>query len=429
MFRSFATADQHRRSFLQLGAAGLLGLALPRVLRAEATGKQPTPDAANNLILIWLGGGPSTIDMWDPKPDAPDNIRGEFATISTAMPEVRISEHLPKMAKTLDRCTLIRSLKHSIPAHGPGSQYVLTGHLPSTATEYPSLGSIAARMLPSRAAIPPFVAFNNPSAGGSGYLGSAWDPFEVNDDSGRLPSGVSLGDNVDEAAFSARVRLRNQFDKRFDKLNHDPVASSLDVFQQQAVDVLRKDSIRRALDVENETEEVRGGYGSRSPLGRNALRACRLIEAGARFVTVGTTGWDTHANNFVQLQNNLLPQLDQALSALVADLEARSLLSSTIVCCCGEFGRTPTINDNAGRDHWSRAMSVLLAGGGFKSGYLHGATDKQGGEPIEDACTPADLAATILQRLGIAPTSKVKTLAGREMPISADGHVIEQLVT
>lgn len=424
MFHHSIRGNVDRRSFLRIGTASLMGLTLPRLLRAESNSTPTGSGLAKNVILIWLDGGPSTIDMWDPKPEAIEGIRGEFATIATSVPGVQICEHLPKVAQVLDRCTLLRSVTHGIPAHGPGAQYVLTGRLPAAATEYPSLGSVTAYSLRSESAVPAYVAFRNPNAGKAGHLGSAWNPFELDEEVGALPSGVSLGDDADREAFATRVQLRSQFDRRFDRFARDPLADGLNKFQQQAVDVLHKDLIRKALDVEQEPQERRESFGLRSPLGRNCLRACRLIEAGARFVTVGTTGWDTHANNFRELRNRLLPQLDRAIAALIAELESRGLLSTTIVCCCGEFGRTPNINDNAGRDHWSRAMSVLLAGGGFKAGYVHGATDSHGGEPIDGGCSPADLAATILQRLGIAPTSILKSSSGREMPIVPGGREI-----
>ena len=428
MFCGTEMKRQHRRHFLRLGCASLLGLGMPRLLAAESGAKQGSTGTAKNVILLWLGGGPATIDMWDPKPDAPDTVRGEFATIQTAVPDVRFCEHLPKLAAVMDHCTLLRSLGHNIPDHGPGSQYVLTGHLPSPATEYPSLGSVAASRLRSNASIPAYIAFGNPAAAGAGYLGSAWNPLALEDHLERLPRGLSLGEDADLTSFSQRIQLRNQFDERFERLNQDLIVSGLDKFQQQAVDILREDSIGRALDLENASEQTRTAYGLRSALGRNALRACRLVVAGARFITIGMTGWDTHANNFAELRNNLLPQLDLALSALITDLEARQLLSSTIVCCCGEFGRTPHVNGSAGRDHWSRAMSVLLAGGGFKAGYVHGATDEHGGEPIEGACAPADLLATILRQLGIDPDSSLTTPAGRDVPIMRHGKVVDDLV-
>jgi uncharacterized protein (DUF1501 family) len=198
-------------------------------------------------------------------------------------------------------------------------------------------------------------------------------------------------------------------------------------FQDKAVQVLREDSIRRALDIELEQAEVRERYGDRTRFGQNVLKARRLIEAGARFVTVGFSGWDTHVNNFPQLRTNLLPQLDRALSALVSDLDERGLLESTIVCCCGEFGRTPLVNGAAGRDHWSRAFSVLLAGGGFRSGVVHGATDQNGGEPIADACTPADLFATLLNALGIDHKTVVTTVSGRPMQLVQEARLLHEI--
>lgn len=427
MTSRFTHMLQHRRGFLQLGAAGFFGLTLPRLLAAETNSSSAPVARAKNMILIWLDGGPATIDMWDPKPDAPDYIRGEFSTIATAVPDLRIGEHLPKMAAVMDRCTLVRSFHHTIPDHGPGSQYVLTGQLPSAATEYPSLGSITARLLPSTTGIPTYIAFQNPVAGGAGYLGSACNPFELSDSGSQLPPGLSLGDKADRSAFTSHVQLRRRLDRRFDAFNHDPVAHGLDAYHRQAVDVLQQDSVRLALNLESVPQDVRDRFGSRSTLGATMLRVCRLIEAGARFVTVSMSGWDTHANNFAQLRNTLLPQLDQALSALVTHMESSGLLSSTIVCCCGEFARTPEVNGNAGRDHWSRAASVLLAGGGFKAGHVHGATDTKGLAPIEGSCTPGDLTATLLHQLGIPITTKLAAPSGREFAIIRDGRVIQEL--
>jgi hypothetical protein len=417
----------NRRSFLRLG--GVFGLSLAKILRAEARGQSAETGnvPARNMILIWLGGGPSTIDMWDMKPSAPDAIRGEFQRIQTTVPGLQICEHLPEMAKSMDKCTLIRSLKHSIPAHGPGSQYLMTGHLPSAATEYPSLGSVTVRMLDSVGGVPPYITFGGPPYQGAGYLGAECNPFELDEAFRELPRGVSLGADVDIESFEERVRLRNIFDRRFDALNEDRIARGLDTFQHQAVDVLRQDAIRKSLDVESVSEEDKQRYGS-SAVGINSLRARRLIEAGVRFVTVGTDGWDTHVNNFTTLRNNLLPQLDKALSALISDLERRGILDETIVCCCGEFGRTPQINGNKGRDHWSSAMSLVVAGGGFCKGYCHGATNEFGTTVTSGAMTPADLAATLLSRLGIDPASIIHTLSGRTMPLIRDGRLVEKLV-
>lgn len=417
--------NQHRRSFLQVG--GLLGLSFPQLLRAEALQTKATRKSAKNVIQIWLSGGPSTIDMWDMKPDAPQAVRGEFQSIETSVPGLRICEHLPEMAKVMHHCSLIRSLKHSIPAHGPGSQYVITGHLPSASTVYPSLGSVTARMLGAQTGIPPYVAFGGPAARGAGYLGSAWNPFEVDETSGAVPMGVTLGDEGDMDAFKRRVALRNAFDHRFDALNSDRIAGGLAVFQQQAVEVLQRDSIRKALDLGTIPVKTVERYGS-AEIGRNALRARRLAEAGVRFVTVSMEGWDTHVNNFTALRNSLLPQLDRALSSLIEDLQQRGMLGDTIICCLGEFGRTPQINGTKGRDHWPGAMSLVIAGGGFKPGLVYGSTDSSGMSVTEGAMTPADLAATILNQLGIDPHLSTTTASGRTMPIVRDSRILSDLV-
>lgn len=369
------------------------------------------------MILLWLDGAPSTIDMWDPKPDAPDNIRGDFATISTNVPGVRISEHLPKTAEILNRCTLIRSLQHNIPEHGPGSQLMLTGHQPSPALDYPSLGSLAARLTTGTFAIPSNIAFHKPAADSAGYLGSAWNAFELENDSDNIPIGLSLDPSADVERFRRRVALRDRFDKQLDRLGSNGVADSLKQFQQQAASVLEQDTVRSALSIERESEAIREMYGQRFVFGRNALKARRLIEAGARFVTVGFSGWDTHSNNFTQLRNNLLPQLDRVVHALVTDLNQRGMLEPTIVCCCGEFGRTPNVNGSAGRDHWSKAFSVLLAGGGFQEGRVYGQTDRLGHEPSEDPCTPAELCATLLKQLGIDTNQTITSSSGRPIRV------------
>jgi hypothetical protein len=379
------------------------------------------------MIFIWLGGAPSTIDMWDPKPQAPEMIRGEFGTISTAIPGVAVSEYLPKCAKILDRSTLIRSMHHSIPEHGPGSQYMLTGHLPSPATAYPSLGSVAAHFTDADNSIPPYLAFNNPPGAVAGYLGSSWNAFEFPENDKGIPRGISLESEQTSDDFATRVALRDAFDERFNDYESDLTASSLKRIQKNAVQVLKGDAIRKALDVELEPQSLREQYGFRSRLGRHVLQARRLVEAGARFVTVGFSGWDTHSDNFVQLRNTLLPQLDAALGTLVSDLDERGLLKETIVCCCGEFGRTPQVNGQKGRDHWSRAFSVFLAGSGLQAGKIHGATDDQGGEPIADPCTPADLFATLLDAMGVDLKTVIATPSGRPMQLVKGAQVIRAI--
>ncbi|HMF12905.1 MAG TPA: DUF1501 domain-containing protein [Gemmataceae bacterium] len=419
----------HRRDFLRLGTAGLFGLGLADLLRLEARADR-AKRKATSVIMIWLAGAPATIDMWDLKPDAPEGIRGEFKPIATSAEGVRISDQLPKLAKVMDRCALVRSLHHNIPEHGVGTLYVTTGNRPSPALDYPALGSLASRLLPVPTGVPSYVTFSGFRSTGPGYLGSAYSAFEVegNPQQGKLRvQGISLPENFTTTDLNNRDKLRNKFDAAFKALDQAEVSASLDKFHQQALDILRSDKTRKAFNLDEEKAPLRDGYG-RTPFGQSALAARRLVEAGARFVTIGLGGWDTHANNFRTLRGQLLPQLDQTLSALVGDLDARGLLDSTLVYCAGEFGRTPTINGSAGRDHWARAMAVFLAGAGIRKGYVHGSTDAHGMQPASDPCSPDDVSATIFRALGIAPNHEVQTTTGRPIAIFREGKVLDKLL-
>lgn len=419
-----------RRSFLRVGSAGLAGLTLPAALRAEADA--PRSAKAKAVILVWLNGGPATIDMWDLKPDAPEEIRGEFKPIATKADGVRICEHLPKTAAVMDRAVLVRSLAHSITAHDQGAVYLATGHPPTPATQYPSLGALASRLLPAAGGLPGYVAFDNGAGfpGGPGYLGPAFGPFAVEGagrGGGPRVDGVALPAGFTAGQLADRDALRADLDGKFKSLDEADLPAGLDRFQQQAVDILRSDRVRKAFDVGSETAEVREKYGA-GGFGANALAARRLVEAGARFVTVGLGGWDTHAGNFRTLSQQLLPQLDRVLAALVTDLSDRGLLDSTVVYCAGEFGRTPRVNGGAGRDHWARSMAVFLAGGGVKGGTVYGETDPRGEGPAADGCSPADVSATLFHLLGFAPGHEVRTATGRPMALFRDGKVLEALV-
>jgi hypothetical protein len=420
----------HRRDFLKLGSAGLLGVGLADLLRLEAAGKTKTKGKATSVIMVWLAGGPATIDMWDLKPQAPENIRGEFKPIDTSAKGVQICQHLPKLAKLMDKCSLVRSLHHNIPEHGVGTLYMTTGNKPTPALDYPALGSLASRVLPAPPGIPAYVAFSGTRTTGAGYLGTAYSAFEVegNPERGQLRvQGVSLPTDFTAEDLARRDKLRNTFDVTFKALDEADLPASLDKFHQQALDILRSDKTRKAFDLEKETKTVRDSYG-RGALGQSALAARRLVEAGVRFVTIGLGGWDTHGGNFQTLSGRLLPQVDQTLSALIADLDNRRLLDSTVVYCAGEFGRTPRINSQAGRDHWARSMAVFLAGGGIKKAAAVGSTDKQGMEPADDACSPDDVSATIFQCLGIQPNHEVQTATGRPIAIFREGKVINKLI-
>jgi hypothetical protein len=421
-----------RRGFLKLGMAGLLGLSLPDILRIEAqAGSRKTK--ADGVILIWLYGGPATIDMWDLKPDAPEEYRGDFKPIDTKAQGVMICEHLPKVAEIMDRSALVRSLTHPIVEHNAASEYMATGHPPSAALKYPSLGSIASKLLPSKHGVPSFITLDRPLAfpSAGGYLGTTCDAFNADlggRNSASRVDGISLPSGFTAEQLTDRDRLRGAFDNKFRSLDDADLPVTLDRFQQQAVDILRSDRIRTAFDLSAEKEALRNRYGQ-SPLGTCALTARRLIEAGARFVTIGLGNWDTHTANFTTMRQRLLPELDRVLSALVIDLKESGLLERTVVYCAGEFGRTPRINSSSGRDHWSRSMAVFLSGGGIKSGIVHGSTDARGLSPEEDPCTPADVSATILSLLGIDPTSEVRTQSGRPVTLFRDGKIIEGLVS
>lgn len=425
--------SHNRREFLRVGTAGLTGLSLADALRweADAANSRNASAKAQSVILVWLSGGPATIDMWDLKPDAPEEIRGEFRPIETSAKGVEISEHLPKMAKVMDRCTLVRSVHHGLPAHGPGARYVTSGNLPSAAVEYPSFGSLASRLLPPRKGVPAYVTIGRPRGAGSGYLGAAHNPFLVQSGGfrGRLrASNVTLPKGFTIKDLSERDKLRRALDDRFAQWEQsDELLSGLGKFQLQALDILRTDRIGKALDVEKEPKEVRDSYGVR-PLGRHLLASRRLIEAGARFVTVGTTGWDTHSGNFAALRTRLLPPLDQGLSALIADLDKRGLLKTTVVLCAGEFNRTPNVNRQAGRDHWARSMAMLLAGGGFPRGTVFGRTDRHGKIPTKNPCSPDDVAATLFYALGYSPNHRVETTNGRPMELFRKGKVLRGLI-
>lgn len=439
----------HRRDFLRVGSAGLLGLSLADLLRAESIAAGTALDGgttagadrfktpgntrkAKSVIMVWLAGGPATIDMWDPRPNAPDTIRGEFKPISTKVDGLQFSEHLPKMASVTDRSTVIRSIHHSIAAHELGTQYMTTGNRPNPALVYPAMGSVASMMLKTPVGVPPYVSFadlRNGQAGGAGYLGPAYNPFPVEAGGGRLKvRGVSLPKEFTVTELDRRDKLRDIFDENFKQVDEGvKLAEGLDKFHTQALDILRNDKTQKAFQLELEPKDVRDAYGT-TPFGQSALAARRLVEAGVRFVTVSVGGWDTHRNNFDSLKTRLLPQLDQVLSTLIKDLDSRGLLDETIVYCAGEFGRTPKINQTAGRDHWARSMSVVVAGGAFKRGYVHGTTQADGMAPDKDPISPDDLAATIFHQLGIDPKIELKTNNGRPMLIVRDGKPVDHLM-
>jgi uncharacterized protein (DUF1501 family) len=432
----------HRRDFMKIGAAGLLGLNLADLFRLEAHAAtrgfgKPRADA---VIMVWLAGGPSHLDIWDLKPEAPEGIRSQFKPMATKVSGLQISEHLPKMAQVMDRVTLVRSLHHTVPAHGPASLFMTTGNSPIGSLRYPALGSLAARLRPAGPDVPSYITVGGKgSAAYAGYLGTTFNPFIVDGvvagKGGKVQPkaraqvrGITLPTGFTLDQLENRARLLKGFDHGLKALEQTAgLGDGLDAFHQKAMNLLRSDRTRKAFELERESAATRERYGL-TGFGQGALMARRLVEAGVRFVTLGIGGWDTHARNFESLSKNLLPTLDHTLSALIEDLAGRGLLDRTIVYCAGEFGRTPKINPNAGRDHWARSMAVLLAGGGFRHGYVHGSTDPQGTAPASDPVTPDDVSATLVHCLGIDPHQELRTNTGRPVQLFREGKVTAKLL-
>lgn len=423
----------NRRDFLHVGTLSMLGgLTLPGLLAREASaGTVDSRPSAKNVIMIWLSGGPSTIDMWDLKPNAVAGIRGEFSPIATSADGIEICEHLPTTAKVMEDCSLIRSVSHTIAEHGLGTEYVTTGNPISPALKYPSIGSVISHLKEPAVGVPSYVDLTQNGYGKAGFLGASFNPVVVNGftgfQRGKIKTGFELPDGFEVKDLNRRKELLSKLDQSFKRFDSTARAGEMSKFQQQAVDILRTGKTRDALNITLEEESVQEKYGF-SSLGRSALAARRLIQAGVRFVTIGISGWDTHGNNFGQLSNNLLPQLDRALGNLISDLKSKGLLEETIVYCAGEFNRTPIINSGGGRDHWARSMSVLVAGGKFKRGFVYGSTDKSGFEPAEDACSPTDVNATILSQLGIQPDTIIRTKSARPVEVFRDGTILEPLL-
>jgi hypothetical protein len=437
-----------RRDVLTIGSAGFLGLTLPGILASEAKAANKKElgsgqPKAKSVILLWLAGGPATIDMWDNKPDAPEGIRGEFKSIDTAAKGVQVAETFSKFAAVADKATIVRSLYHTIPSHSPATVFMTTGNKPTAALQYPSMGSVAARMLKTEVGVPPYVTFGdmrNGTAGLAGYLGTGYNPFVIegsapagSKESGKGGGGFSVRGLTLKGTFTLedlekRDALLRKFDNGFAGLDKsNDLVDGLDTFHQQALEILKSDKTRKALDLTAEKQATRDMYGN-TPFGQGALAARRLVEAGVRFSTVSFGGWDTHSQTFNAHKTRLAPTTDTVLAALIRDLDERGLLDSTIVMCAGEFGRTPKVNKNSGRDHWARSMACVLAGGGFKRGYVHGSTDASGMAPATDPCTPDDVAGTIFHNLGIEPNTDLQSPTGRPIQLYREGKVIEKIL-
>lgn len=424
-----------RRNFLRVGSLAVGGVALSDVLRARASAADGATAKDTAVILLWLAGGPSHLDMYDLKPQAPAEFRGEFREIDTSVPGIRISEHLPLQATVMEKLAVVRSATHTNAGHGMGSQWMLTGYQPTIEVSdniYPSVGSVASKMRgPITPGLPAYVNLPNKlGLGKAAYLGASYNPFAPESD----PNND--GFNVRNLKLPGRVGIdrlerRRELLTSVDTIRRDIDArgdiAGIDKFYHDALEMITSDKALRAFDVNREDPRLREKYG-RNDLGQSCLLARRLVEAGVTFITIQAGGgWDTHADNFAQLKNQLLPKYDRAVAALVADLADRGLDQRVLVMTFGEFGRTPRINPAAGRDHWPGAMSVLYAGGGLKMGQAIGTTDSKAEYPTTKPYSPGCVLSTMYHVLGIDHTHVFHDQVNRPLPILSEGRPIDEL--
>lgn len=476
---SQSNVRQHhsRRRFVQQSTAGAVALNLWGLLRVQsaaacmpARDSEPTAELLPRIracIFVFYYGGPSHLETWDLKPTAPSTVRGEFNPVATSAPGIQICEHLPMMARVMHRVAIVRSMHHTNRLHDSASTETFTGRQgPKGDREefgpipqfFPSHGAVLSSLRPrsdepvTHAALP--WLFHNvittPCQGG-GFLGQQFDPFEISGDSNLLRYRMEVLQRQEQMTtdrLQLRRRLLSQFAPSANSISQTTQAGQLDQFTERAYELLQSERLLQALDLESETAATRERYGmqaapaapadtaaalaaGRNLRGQNLLLARRLVEAGVPFVNVNDfrqqgQNWDSHADHFRQSRTYLLPQADRALSALIEDLEQRGLLESTLVVALGEFGRTPTINGTAGRDHWPDCYSIALAGGGIRGGSVFGSSDRLGAYPETDPVTPADLAATIYWRFGINPATEIHDTTGRPYRLS-DGLPIRAI--
>jgi hypothetical protein len=425
-----------RRAFLRVGSLSLFGLSLPRLLEARASG---TAAGDVNCILLWTDGGMSNIDTLDMKPDAPREYRGQFDPIASSVPGVRVCEHLPRMAQRVDKVCLIRSIAHTESGdHTAATHYMLTGYpqrpdpsgQPAGSTIYPAFGSLIARQQGWRGAMPPSVQVGGRvHYGGAGYLGSAYSPLVIAGNPAAADfrvEDVTIPDAIGAARTDRRRRALEALDAwRVAAERGSGALFDRQQFYRQAFDLITSQAARRAFRLDDEPAALRDRYG-RTREGQGCLLARRLIEAGVRFVTVSSVGWDTHDNNFNRLKDSLLPALDRAWAALLDDLDERGLLDTTVVICAGEFGRTPRVNGAAGRDHYAPCNVVGLSGAGVRMGHVVGRTDAKCEAVVGRPHTTLDYAATIFQLLGIDGSVEYHTEDGRPVLVNNGGHAIAE---
>jgi hypothetical protein len=423
-----------RREFLQVGSG--LGLTLGGLFRAEsaradAKSFNTFDGTAKSLIHIWLPGGWAQQETFDPKPLAPLEYRGDMGTVDTCLPGVVFNEKLSHTAKIADRITVVRSMTHGEAAHERGTHNMFTGYRPSPALTYPSFGSVVAHELGPRESLPPYVCLPNLPApdAGAGYLGSAFGPFTLGSDpaDGNFTvRDLALPGGVDPQRFATRQKLRDIVGRHFQRMEDNANLEAMDEFYTRAYDLVSSARARAAFDINAETAAVRDEYG-RNQAGQRMLLARRLVESGVRLVTLNYGGWDMH-QRITDGINRTLPAFDQAYATLIRDLERRGLLDSTLVMVSSEFGRTPKINKDAGRDHWPKVFSVVLAGGGVKRGLVYGSSDSIAAEPADSPLTIEDLATTVYHCLGIVADKELVAPGNRPVEIVDGGKVRQELL-
>jgi hypothetical protein len=423
-----------RRSFLRIGSLGLAGLTLPNLLRQRAAGAARTSNDTA-AIVIFLGGGHSHIDMYDLKPNAPAEYRGDFKPIATRVPGIQISEHLPRHAAIMDKLALVRSVTHTHPGHGGGPHWMMTGYNPVVEindNHFPSIGSIVARVrganrpgLPAYVSVPRLV-----NSGNAAYLGVACNPFVPGgdpNDSAFQVRDIQAPPSVDAERLANRRDLLRVVDRMRRDVDLGGTASGFDQFYREAQEMVTNQAALRAFEIGKEPDRLRDAYG-RNSFGQCCLLARRLVEAGVTFVAISSGGWDTHKDNFKGLKDKLLPVFDQGFASLVEDLHQRGLERNVLVFVISDFGRTPKINKDAGRDHWPGANTIPFAGGGLKVGQVVGATDSRAEYPRENPQGPQDVLATVYHFLGVDTNIEFISEASRPIKICNVGKPIAELV-
>ncbi len=435
-------AGMPRRDFVQLGLGAVMGMGFGDLLRVRAQAAQTAGQVgANpvNCILIWMDGGPTHYETFDPKPEAPSEIRGDFKPIRTKVPGTYFAEVVPKLAGIADKLTIVRSICHRDPNHGGGNHYMMTGAptpVPvgcgAFVTFHPAIGSVVSYERGLRHGLPAYMTLPSMTrSGGPNFLGAQHAPFVIGGDPNG--AGFKVRDVVLPTALSeGRAMTRQQLRKSLDRMQRiteavaeDP-AIGFDSFYQQGVDLISSPEAQAAFDIQREPEKVRELYG-RNDFGQRLLLCRRLVEVGVSFVTCNYGGWDHHSNLFKTLKGPYMQNFDQGIAALITDLEQRGLLANTLVIALGEFGRTPTVNKDGGRDHWPHAMSVLMAGGGIPGGQVVGATDVHGAYASSQIHSPEDFAYSLYTKMGIDPAQHLHTNTGRPVQLVNGGQPIKEL--